>query len=101
MKAYHLNGDKSRLRFFNDDNLSDEEELEEIISLLEKGGCIVDKHAAIYPYCDVFYCSLDGVKFEIIYDLDPNYGTIICCFDEQGMKRLEELFEKQEVKEKT
>ncbi len=97
MEAYHLNGDYDRLHFTNYENRSDEEELEEIISILKGAGCIVSE-PIIAPDCDYFKCSIGCIPFTIIYSLDPNHGTFICCFDKNGMKQLEELFKKQEGK---
>lgn len=97
MNIYHHCGDNARLYFHSEENRSDEEELEEIISILKGAGCIVGE-PMMAPDCDYFKCSIGSFPFTIIYSLDPNYGTLICCFDEQGMRQIEKIFENTEVK---
>ncbi|MCQ4638657.1 hypothetical protein NE619_18175 [Anaerovorax odorimutans] len=90
MKSFYLDNDMSHLYFANCEKRSDEEEYEEIMSILRNANCKIGK-SIMGPDCDVIECEIDGVSFDVIHTIDGD-GTFLYCNHKAGMKKLECIF---------
>jgi len=91
MKAFHMDGDSVRLYFTNFENRPDDEEFEEIVSILKKNKCIFGE-TIMGPDCDLIHCMVEPVKFDIIRTIDGD-GSFIYCDDPVGMIVIENMFD--------
>lgn len=91
MKGFHIEGDPARLDFTNYDLRSDEEEFNEIMSILKKHN-MKQLDYIMGPDCDMYECIIDNVKFSFIHTIDGE-GSFLYCDDKAGMLFLETLFD--------
>lgn len=89
-KAFHLNGVSNRLYFTNYERKSENEEFEEIVSVLKKNGCKLGK-PYIGPDCDLIEGYYGDVEFTIVRAIDDD-GSFLYCDSSEGMRCLEKMF---------
>lgn len=65
MKAFHMDGDSIRLFFANFENRPDDEEFEEIMSILKKNDCVIEEKL-MGPDCNIVQCTAESEKFDVI-----------------------------------
>lgn len=94
MKAFHTEGDLSRLYFTYYERRSDDEEFEEIISVLKRNRCRFEE-PMMGPDCDLIPCFIGEIGFNIIRTVDGN-GSFLYCDNSDGMLYIESLFEMKE-----
>ena len=91
MKAFHMNRDSVRLYFTNYENRPDDEEFEEIMSILKENNCRIGE-TLMEPDCDLIHCSVQSVRFDVIRTIDGD-GSFIYCDNSDGMRFIENMFE--------
>lgn len=84
-------GNSVRLYFKNYENRPDDEEFEEIISILKKNNCVFGE-TLMGPNCDLIQCTVESVKFDVIRTIDGD-GSFIYCDNPDGMSIIENMFE--------
>lgn len=91
MKGIHIGDDQVRLYFTNYENRPDDEEFEEVISILQKNNCKIINNI-LGPDCDLIESRIGNFEFTVIRTIDGD-GTFLYCDDAEGMLVLEKMFE--------
>ena len=82
---------EQRFRQINYENRPDDEEFEEIMSILKENNCTIDE-TLMGPDCDLIHCTVQSVRFDVIRTIDGN-GSFIYCDNSDGMRFIENMFE--------
>lgn len=90
MKGIHIGDDLKRLYFTNYDRRPDEEEFEEVVSILKRNNCKFIE-TKMGPDCDLLSCTVNDIEFHVIRTIDGD-GTFLYCDNPEGMVILEEMF---------
>lgn len=90
MQTFRMDGDNNRLYFKNYERRSDEEELQEIMSILKSVNCDIGERY-LAPDCDIYKCKFGEMEFTVVSTIDGD-GTFLYADDENVLIRLEEFF---------
>lgn len=85
-----MDGDNNRIYFRNLNRVSDDEEYENIMDILENSGCDIGD-TLTGPDCDIVHCEYEGILFDVVRTVDGE-GSFIYCEDERDMDQIENIF---------
>jgi len=64
METFRMDGDNNRIYFRNLNRVSDDEEYENIMDILENLGCYIGD-TLTGPDCDIVHCEYEGILFNV------------------------------------
>ncbi len=91
MEAFYIGKDRKRLYFKNYERRPDDEEFEEVVSILKNNNCEFMKNL-VGPDCDICRCKINDMNFDLVRTTDGD-GSFLYCEDINVINILKKIFE--------
>lgn len=92
MEALYIGKDRKRLYFKNYERRPDDEEFEEVVSILKNNNCEFMKNL-MGPDSDIYRYKINDMYFDLVRTIDGD-GSFLYCEDINVMQIIEKMFEK-------
>lgn len=92
MEAFYIDKDRKRLYFKNYERRPDDEEFEEVVSILKNNNCEFMKNL-MGPDCDIYRYKINDMYFDLVRTIDGD-GSFLYCDDINVMHIIEKMFKK-------